>query len=291
MKILVLGVTGMLGSTVLRTLYDNGNFDVWGTLRDKAGLRHFPLKIHTQLIHNLDVLDDNALIQVFERTNPNVVINCVGLIKQLKSANDPMVILPINSILPHRLSKLCLQYNSRLIHISTDCVFSGRKGLYCETDISDAEDLYGKSKFIGEITQCAQAITLRTSIIGHELNTNYALVNWFISQKKSVKGYKNAIFSGLPTVELARVIMNFVIPRPDLSGLFHVASNPVNKYDLLKLIAEIYGKKTRLILDDGFCIDRSLDAKKFENATGYLAPNWHQLVQLMYESYNLFKET
>jgi dTDP-4-dehydrorhamnose reductase len=241
-KILVLGVTGMLGSTLFRSFHD-GEHDVWGTLRRADGLRYYPVQMHSQLIHNVDVLDQDALLKVFEHVKPDLVINCIGLIKQLAAANDPLAVLPINTLFPHRLSNLCSISHARLIHISTDCVYSGRQGFYSELDVSDADDLYGKSKFIGEIIDMPHVVTIRTSIIGHELNSNYALVNWFLAQKKVTKGYVKAIFSGLPTIELANVICNYVIPNPDLFGLYHVASKAINKHDLLNLIArEIFVK-------------------------------------------------
>ena len=274
----------MLGSAILRSLQTNKSVNAWGTLRNKEDLIYFPVQTHETLIYGVDVLNEQSLVNVFERVQPDVVINCVGLIKQLACANDPLVVLPINAMFPHNLAKLCGLFESRLIHISTDCVFSGRKGLYSESDPSDAEDLYGKSKYIGELSQLPYAITLRTSIIGHELHTNYALIDWFLSQNDQVKGYVHAIFSGLPTVELTRVIMEFVIPRPDLYGLYHVAAKPINKYDLLKLVAEIYGKKINIVPDEQLYIDRSLNAKRFEDATGYVAPSWPSLIEALHHS-------
>lgn len=289
MKVLVLGATGMLGSRVFLSLQKDDRYESWGTVRNSAGLNYFPMETRSNLIQNIDVLDEDALPHIFERIQPNIVINCVGLIKQLACADDPLVVLPINAMFPHRLAKLCGEHEARLIHISTDCVFTGQNGGYVESDDSDAKDLYGKSKYIGELTQVPHAVTLRTSIIGHELTTNYALVDWFLSQKEQVKGYVNAIFSGLPTIELARVILDFVIPEPDLSGLYHVAAKPVNKYELLTLIAEIYGKKIAIIPDDKLHIDRSLNATKFKEATAYVAPEWPELVEMMHHSYKCLR--
>lgn len=280
----MLGATGMLGSAILYSLQKNEQYETWGTLRNEKDLAYFPEQIRSKLIYDVDVLDEKKLNDVFNQIKPNLVINCVGLIKQLSSANDPLIVLPINSMFPHRLARLCETFDARLIHISTDCVFSGRKGMYTESDPSDAEDLYGKSKFIGELTDLPHVVTLRTSIIGHELNSHYALINWFLSQQDQVKGYVNAIFSGLPTVELTRVIMNFVIPRPHLFGLYHVAAKPISKYDLLHLVAEIYGKKIEIIPDDQVFIDRSLNAEKFREATGYVAPEWPHLIEMLYQS-------
>ena len=220
---------------------------------------------------------------VFTRVQPEVVINCVGLIKQLSDAKNPLTALPINAMLPHRLARLCELGGVRLIHVSTDCVFSGRKGLYLESDLSDAEDLYGKSKYIGELHELPHAITLRTSIIGHELNSNYALVDWFLSQHGGVKGFTKAIFSGLPTVELARVMKDFVIPHPKLNGLYHVAAEPIDKFRLLSLVAAQYGKLIEIRPDDALVIDRSLDGARFREATGYVAPDWPELVRRMHQ--------
>lgn len=281
MNVLILGVTGMLGSAVFRQFSGDARYQVWGTLRNSNGLRHFPMEAHSHLLCNVDVLDQDGLVAVLERVRPNVVINCVGLIKQLADAKDPLSALPINAMLPHRLAKLCALAGARLIHISTDCVFSGRKGLYTEEDISDAEDLYGKSKFIGELHELPHAITLRTSIIGHELGSSYSLIDWFLAQSGSVKGYTKALFSGLPTVELARVIKDYVIPAPKLHGLYHVSVEPIDKLSLLKLVAEVYEKKTEIVPDEQVCIDRSLDSSRFRQATGYVPPTWPELVRQM----------
>ncbi|MGH8601219.1 MAG: dTDP-4-dehydrorhamnose reductase family protein [Gammaproteobacteria bacterium] len=283
MNVLVLGVTGMLGSTVFRHFSVDQRYQVWGTLRNADALRYFPAETHSHLLSNVDVLDQDGLVAVLERVRPKVVINCVGLIKQLADAKDPLSALPINAMLPHRLAKLCALTGARLIHISTDCVFSGRKGGYTEDDLSDAEDLYGKSKFIGELHGLSHAITLRTSIIGHELGSNCSLIDWFLAQSGMVKGYSRAIFSGLPTAELARAISDYVLPVPELHGLYHVSVEPIDKLSLLRLVAEVYGKKIEIIPDEQVCIDRSLDSSRFRQATGYVPPAWPELVRLMHD--------
>ena len=282
MKVLILGATGMLGNAVFRVLSKESSYQVWATLRDPAWLVHFNQLEKNQLISNVDVLDIRRLEEILDEVKPNVIINCVGLIKQMYETNDPLTTLPINALFPHQLVRLCSKIGSRLIHVSTDCVFSGLTGMYREEDLSDAEDLYGKSKYIGELRDTVGAITLRTSIIGHELNSHYSLVNWFLSQHGTVKGYEKAVFSGLPSTELARIIMDYIIPRPDLHGLFHVSSNPINKHSLLSLIADIYHKDINIIKDDSLVIDRSLNSDKFKKATGYEPPNWPTLVNNMY---------
>ncbi|MGA9703021.1 dTDP-4-dehydrorhamnose reductase family protein [Pseudomonas sp.] len=281
MKVLVLGITGMLGSSVFNALSRDERYHVMGTLRNAEALKYFDEAQHSNILTNVDVLDTEQLLDVFIKVKPNVVINCVGLIKQFSSSKDPMVTIPLNSILPHRLVKLCQLSNSRLVHISTDCVFSGLKGNYVESDLSDANDLYGKSKFIGEVVDSPNAITLRTSIIGHELNSKNSLVDWFLSQEGTAKGYSKAIFSGLPTVELATVIKDYVLPNNDVYGLYHVSAAPIDKYSLLNLIAQHYQKRITLVLDDSVIIDRSLDSSKFRSIMGYQPPSWEVLVAKM----------
>lgn len=283
MKVLVLGVTGMLGNAVFRVFSADAAYQAWGTLRNASALRYFPQGSHARLLCGVDVLDQDTLTSAISRVRPDVVINCVGLIKQLSDAKDPLTALPINAILPHRLARLCELGGSRLIHVSTDCVFSGRKGMYQESDLSDAEDLYGKSKYIGELHEQAHAITLRTSIIGHELGSSHALINWFLSQQGSVRGFTKAVFSGLPTVELARVMKDFVIAHPQLNGLYHVAAEPIDKFRLLSLVAAQYGKTIEIRPDDALVIDRSLNGARFREATGYVAPDWPELVRRMHQ--------
>jgi dTDP-4-dehydrorhamnose reductase len=219
---------------------------------------------------------------LFAKVKPHVVINCIGLIKQLAEADDPLSAIPINALLPHRLARLCDVAGARLVHMSTDCVFAGTKGMYTEADMSDAKDLYGRSKYLGEVDY-PHAITLRTSIIGHELSGAHSLVGWFLAQQGSVRGFRRAIFSGLPTVELARVIRDHVIPHPELRGLYHVSAEPINKFDLLTLVARAYGKTIDITPDDKLAIDRSLDSSRFRQATGYQPEPWPELVRRMRE--------
>lgn len=284
MKVLILGVTGMLGNAVFKVFSADKNYYAFATMRGASGLRYFDAGSHSRLLTSIDVLDQDDLATALADVKPDVVINCVGLIKQLADANNPLTALPINAMLPHRLAKLCALAGARLVHISTDCVFSGRKGGYRESDMSDAEDLYGKSKYLGELHDVGHAVTLRTSIIGHELNSAYALIDWFLSQSGPIKGFSKAIFSGLPTVELAHVIKDYVLPNPELSGLYHVAALPVNKFDLLTLVAKQYGKDIDIRKDDAFVIDRSLNADVFSSQSGYIAPQWPDLIKKMHDA-------
>lgn len=280
-RVLVLGAGGMLGHAVFRVLAADASLSVVGTVRSARSIAQLPAPIRDRLLPDVDVENADSLAAVLS-TRPTVVINCVGAVKQLARANEPLVALPLNALLPHRLAQLCTIAGARLIHISTDCVFSGDKGMYLESDPSDARDLYGVSKHLGEVSE-AHTVTLRTSIIGHELSSAHGLVEWFLAQSSPVKGYRRAIFSGLPTVELAGVIRDHVISNPDLRGVYHVAAAPIAKLDLLELIAAAYGRQTTIIPDDTVKIDRSLDGSRFRAATGYVAPAWPELVRRMHE--------
>jgi dTDP-4-dehydrorhamnose reductase len=281
MKILILGATGMLGNAMFRVMAAASGVDAYATARSAAARQYFSPALADKLILNANVEDHEQLAQLFADVNPQVVINCIGLVKQLADANNPLHALPINSMLPHRLAALCESVNARLIHISTDCVFSGKKGNYLESDQPDAYDLYGRSKLLGEV-DCAHAVTLRTSIIGHELSGQHSLLNWFLAQNGTTKGFTRAIFSGLPTVELATLIRDYVLPHPTLRGLYHVAAAPIAKYDLLQLIAKHYSKEITITPDDALVIDRSLNAARFNEATGYTPPAWPELIARMH---------
>lgn len=286
MKVLVLGASGMLGSAVIRTLSEKADWEVFGTLRSAGAKRFFSPEIAERLIVGCDVENHDSLVNVFQRIKPDVVVNCIGLIKQVADAEDPLLALPINSLLPHRLAALCALSKARLVHISTDCVFNGSRGGYTEDDQSDATDLYGKSKYIGEV-YAPHTVTLRTSIIGHELQSAHGLVEWFLLQKKQCSGYNRAIFSGLPTVALAQLIRDIVIPKSDLCGLYHVAAKPISKFDLLSLVSEVYGKSIAIVPDDHLVIDRSLNADKLRRDTGFVAPDWPDLIRLMHTSQSI----
>lgn len=275
-RVLVLGASGMLGNAVLRVL-GQGDDEVWGTIRSASSAARFAEGIRSRLVDGVDVENIDALMRVFGDVRPHVVVNCVGLVKQLADAADPLAALPINALLPHRLARLCAVVGARLIHISTDCVFDGADGNYLESDRPNAVDLYGRSKLLGEVDY-PHAITLRTSIIGHELGSPHGLVDWFLSQEGSVRGFPRAVFSGLTTVELARVIRDMVLPRPDLRGVYHVSVDPISKFDLLTLVAKVYGKTIEIVPDETLVIDRSLDSTRFRQATGYRPPQWPQLV-------------
>ena len=276
-RVLILGASGMLGNAMLRIFSESPGYQVYGSVRSNVALHFLAKDLPSNVVTGVDVENFDHLLRLFADVDPDVVINCVGLVKQLASAADPLSAIPINALLPHRLARLCEVAEARLVHMSTDCIFSGAKGMYTEADVSDAIDLYGRSKYLGEVDY-PHAITLRTSIIGHELDGARSLVGWFLAQTGSVKGFKRAIFSGLPTVEIARVIRDQVIPHPELHGVYHVSAEPINKFDLLTLVAKTYGKSIDISVDDQLVIDRSLDSSRFRQATGFAPKSWPELI-------------
>jgi len=290
MRVLVLGANGMLGNAMMRILREKKELDVFGTIRSVGIKTYLANEVSERLVAGCDVENHATLVKVFGQIKPDVIINCIALNKQLVDAGDPLFTIPIYALLPHRLAGLCNLTGARLVHISTDGVFSGEKGAYTEKDPSDAMDLYGISKFLGEVDH-SNCLTLRTSIIGHELNKKNSLVEWLLSQKGNVRGYTKAIYSGLPTIELAGIIRDYILPNDNLSGIYHVSSDPISKYDLLCLIADEYKKKIVIEPFDEVAIDRSLDSSAFQSLIGYRPPPWPELVHNMYLDYANFKES
>jgi len=280
-KVLVLGATGMLGNATARVFAEESEHEVVAAARSWDAAKRFPEGMRATFVGGLDADNPETLVALMADHRPDVVINCVGVVKQLASASRVLDAVPINALLPHRLERLAALGGARLVHVSTDCVFSGNKGNYVETDKPDTYDLYGQSKLWGEVVDSPNAITLRTSIIGHELGSRNGLLNWFLAQQGTVKGFSRAIFSGLPTVELARVIRDHVLPNPALHGLYHVSTAPIAKLDLLQMFAAEYGRDIDIVRDDALVIDRSLDSTRFKSATGYRPGSWPEQIAAM----------
>ena len=280
-KILILGATGMLGHKLIQIL--SRDYPVAGTVRGNTSAPdQNPVFIGTTLMGNIRADDCESVQAALSQADPDVVINCIGIVKQLPAAQDPLTSIAVNALFPHQLAKICRKKNIRLIHVSTDCVFSGKRGCYTEDDPSDAEDLYGKTKFLGEVGYPG-CLTIRTSIIGREMGTSHGLVEWFLSQQgKVVPGYKNAIFSGLTTNALAGIMDELISAYPDLHGVLQVASRPVSKYDLLVLIKRVYGLQIDLVPDETIVSNRSLDAGKFRKETKIKIPSWEYMIEEMY---------
>lgn len=280
MRILILGGDGMLGHQLFRHLKQR--HDVRVTLR----LSHEAYDAHRLFdqgtaFYGIDVRQTDPLLQVMAEFRPEAVVNAVGIVKQRSDAKEVIPSLEINSLLPHRLAVVCRTVGARLVHLSTDCVFLGRKGNYSETDFPDADDLYGRTKFLGEVSE-SHCLTLRTSMIGPELSRKTGLLEWFLAQKgKTVKGFNKAIFSGFPTHELARIVERALVDAPTLHGVYHVAAGPISKYDLLILIRDRLKLPITIERDVTFECDRSLDASRFRKDTGYSPPPWDAMIDDM----------
>ncbi|MCJ2378632.1 SDR family oxidoreductase [Vibrio sp. ZSDZ34] len=283
MKVLVIGTTGMLGYSIFANLSELSNLDVYGTVRTVNGLEKF-FPSTDKLIPNVDVKDFETLERAISAAKPDVVINCIGLIKQHDVSKQHVEAIEINALLPHKIAQLCDTIDARLIHFSTDCVFDGKVGDYLESDLPTATDLYGKSKCLGEVDY-GKHVTLRTSIIGHELKSSVSLIDWFLSQEGSVRGFSKAVFSGLPTAYVAKVLADYVLPNSSLSGLYQLSVDPIDKYSLISKVADVYNKQIEIEKFEDFVIDRSLNSSKFREETGFVPPSWDELVKFMHSDY------
>ena len=279
-RVLVLGGAGLLGHKLYQIL--RPRFDVFATVRKPASpYSRFGIFDPDRIQGEVDLRCVEPTLRVFAWSRPDVVINAVGAVPQRAESRDPLLNLEINSLLPHRLALICRARGCRLIHISTDCVFSGKKGGYNEQSASDAQDLYGRTKYLGEVYGQG-ALTLRTSFIGRELDSKYGLLEWFLSQKgKSCRGFSKAIFTGLTTVALAELVRDLIERHGELCGLYHVSADPISKYDLLCLINEVYDLGVRIEKDEEFVCDRSLDSSVFRMATEWQPPSWRAMVVQM----------
>jgi dTDP-4-dehydrorhamnose reductase len=280
MKVLILGGNGMLGHKLVQVFHNK--FDVWTTLReDFDKYEKFGIYEREKTVCGVDAEKFETVKNAIELIRPDVIINAIGVIKQLPTSKDVVKTLTINSIFPHLVAETAQRVNAKFIEISTDCVFSGKKGNYSEADLPDADDLYGKSKNLGEVTG-ENCLTLRTSIIGRELLTANSLVDWFLSNRgKSVKGYQQAIYSGFPTIVLAEIIASLLVNHPKLSGLYHVSSEPINKYDLLCLIRDAYRIEIEIESFEAFSTDKSLNSDKFRLETNFIPKNWQEMTAQM----------
>jgi dTDP-4-dehydrorhamnose reductase len=277
MRILILGGDGMLGHQLLKSWQPE--HDVRVTLRRPVDVyERFGLFTNANSIGGIDAQDLQAIREVIQAWRPEAVVNCIGIVKQRSEAKAAIPSIEINSLLPHRLLEFCEGVGARLVHISTDCVFSGDRGDYRETDRPDPVDLYGRSKLLGEV-ETAPGLTIRTSIIGLELSRFTGLIEWFLAQRGMIRGFTRAIYSGVTTRELARVIAYVLANCPDLHGVWQVASQPITKHDLLVDLARLLGRDdVNIVPDDSFACDRSLRGDAFAGRTGYRVAAWDTML-------------
>lgn len=280
MEILVLGGTGMLGHKLFQVI--NENFSgTFCTVKDNYdAIKRFELFPKDRVLTGVDALDFTSLERVLSQYRPRILINCIGLIKQRSQSLNTENNITLNALLPHKLARFCSEWGGRLIHFSTDCVFSGRRGQYLEEDPPDATELYGKTKSLGELTAFDNVLTLRTSFVGREIRNFYSLVEWFLQQRgRVVRGFERVIFSGVTTVWLAQTVVELIRKHPHLSGLYQLGGQPISKFDLLCLLRDMYGLDVEIIPDSSMLCDRTLRNEKFASTTGCKCPEWKTLIE------------
>ncbi len=282
-RILVMGASGMLGHEAVRVLAPD--FEVWGACRNPSDLPDLGVPPQ-RILGGLDAGSADSARQLIERVEPDLVFNATGIVKQREDAKAAIPSISVNSLWPHVLADACAARGIRMVHVSTDCVFSGTRGHYVESDVPDAFELYGRSKLLGEVIDRENVVTLRTSIIGWQLGEPTGLVGWFRAHRaEQLKGFRKAIFSGLTTRVLTDVVRDVVVPDPTLAGLWHVSADPIDKYTLLAELAKYLGWEVDLSPDDALVIDRSLDSTRFRERTGWAPPSWGEmLMELAAES-------
>ena len=290
MRIIILGSNGLLGNTIIRYFFENFNYETYGFCRDSSKLGFLNKNDFKRIKIVKDIFNTEDLKKKIEKIKPDVIINSIGITNKIKNQNSNFIqkIIHVNSLFPHQLQQLCLQLDIRLIHLSSDCVFSGDKGFYSEQDNPDPIDIYGKSKLLGELDY-ENTITIRKSVIGHEISSKNGLLEWFLKQEGEVKGYKKAIFSGITVLELAKVIDMHIIPNQNLRGVYHVSGQSISKYNLLKIIASEYKKVIKIVPNEEVKIDRSLNSIKFNKITGYQSEAWPKLIKSM-AKFNLLRQ-
>jgi dTDP-4-dehydrorhamnose reductase len=281
MRLLVLGAGGMLGHKLIQRL--RHQFEIAGSIRATEPDSELATALpKVRLFGGVSAEDLSAVERVLDTYRPQAVVNCIGIIKQTAEAKDPVPSITINALFPHQLGRLCVARNARLIHFSTDCVFSGARGMYTETDPPDAQDLYGRTKLLGEVTGPG-CLTIRSSIIGHELRGRLGLLAWFMSQRGGrTRGFANALYTGLTTVAMSDLVASALSQWPDLDGLWQVASDPISKYDLLGIVNRVYDLGIEIDRDTEFHCDRRLDGSRFRQRTGWSAPPWQTMIEAMH---------
>jgi len=280
MRILIFGGTGMLGHKLYQVL--GSQHRVHTTIRGAfTGVEAFGIFDRDHVIENIDAEDLSGVRRAIDTVRPDIVINAVGIIKQLSSDQNIVQTLQINAIFPHRLAELSLDFGFKLITISTDCVFDGKKGNYTESDVSDAIDLYGRSKSLGEVKD-GKALTIRTSIIGRELAGSHSIVEWFLGHRgRSVKGFTKAIYTGFPAELFCSIVSDIIDVHAELSGVYHISSDPISKYELLRLLNAHFQADVEIVPSDDVIVDRSLNSARFRQATDFVPESWDEMIRKM----------
>lgn len=281
-RVLVLGAAGMLGHKLVQRL--SRTFTTFGSIRqatppDGAAARAAYEK--AQLIFNIDASVPEHLDRALDAAQPTVVVNAIGIVKQTEAAKDPIAQISINALLPHQIAQACRSRGRRIrfIHFSTDCVFSGQRGPYSEKETPDPQDLYGRSKLLGEVGG-PKCLTIRSSLVGRELRGRSSLIEWVMSQRGGrIKGYTGALYTGFTTAAMSDIVARLISDFPDLDGVWHVASEPIDKYRLIQIVNDEFRLGIDIQRDESFLCDRRLDGRRFAEKTQYLAPPWEKMIE------------
>jgi dTDP-4-dehydrorhamnose reductase len=278
MRILILGVSGLIGHKLLQEL--SLDFEVFGTLRrNKIEYGDLALFDGENIIENIDILDFESLTKVFRAINPEVILNCIGITKRKIDINYPALAISINAYFPHKLASWAKEYQKRVIHFSTDCVFDGKIGNYNEESLTTAEDIYGRTKALGEINY-NHTLTIRSSFIGQELFNKTELLDWFLAQNgKKIYGFKNTFYSGVSTIFMAQLVKNIILNFPELSGVYQLApEKPISKFDLLNIAKYAFNVNVEIMPDEANIHRPTLDASKLKNKINLVVPSWHKMM-------------
>ncbi len=277
MRVLILGGTGMLGHKLWQRLgarFPDCQVTVRGKRADYARVGLFD---DPRVIESVDVTDAGRLINALDDAAPQVIVNCIAVTKRREAAGPAASIL-LNAWLPHRLAEWTAAHGARLITVSTDCVFDGKKGGYTENDAPDAQDIYGRTKALGEVTY-GNALTVRTSFIGRELEHGTELLEWFLAQNgNTVRGFRGALYTGISSLYCADLIGEIIERFPQLNGLYQVTSEVINKHDLLCLARTAFALDVKIEPDDTVAMRRNLDGARFRQATGLTTPSWSTMM-------------
>ena len=268
----------MLGHMAVRVLGEK--FQVFGTTRGSNSSVPMLGKFLDQdsWITGINVLNNEEVERVLDIVEPDVVINCVGLVKQKMDNSSYIESIEVNALLPHKLFLLCQKYDSKLIQISTDCVFTCDPGVKSQADHPDAADLYGRTKFMGEVDY-GTALTIRTSIVGRQISGQESFFEWVLSQSgKVANGYVNALYTGLTTFALSNVISEILSNHFSLSGLWQVASEPISKYELMKKLNSELSLDIDIRKETEFQCDRRLNGSPFTKETRIDIPTWDEMI-------------
>ena len=278
MKILILGGNGMIGHKMYQTI-SKIHKDTWVTLRKSlTSYSYSEIYNPEKVIDNIDLINFQTISNQLNKINPDIVVNACGItirrgIETLKSNS-----IILNSALPHFLNEWVTSNNKRLIHFSTDCVFTGAKGDYIDNDNKDASDLYGSTKSMGEVIDSKFAITLRGSMIGSELENKTELFEWFLKQKnKKIKGFNKVIYSGITTTKMAEIVLKLIDQFPNLSGVYNISSKPISKFELLKLWNNLFDINANIEIDNSYTSNKNLISDNFYRTISMEQPDWVEL--------------